>query len=230
MKNYKLFVVLKGGIMKNNPNLILAQRYLQLLKQNFPTLIAEKNPKGSLELSHILWMLEKITDPSYKPLTTHSAWISWIQASLHSDNLITIQHERDITREIMSRKPFKHQAAIDTIETLIEIVEADLEKYSELTMHNVDGCLLTKIHGCFEGGMEHYFGIKHIYDTVEAEDRSTENAQYLIEALFGMDSEVLDIIPEFHISSTRNEDDDEITGSDWIENAKIVVEFLKEAN
>lgn len=212
----------------NNPNLILAQRYLQLLQQTLPSLIANKNPQGSLDLSHILWMLEKMTDPSYQPLTTHSAWISWIQASLYSHNLINIQHERDITREIMSRKPFKYQRTIDTIETLIEIVEADLEKYSELTMHNVEGCLMTKIHGCFEGGMEHYFGIKNIYEN--AEDRSTENAQYLIEALFGMDSEVLEIIPEFHISSVKDEDDDVITGLDWIGNAKLVVELLKVAN
>lgn len=213
----------------NNPNLILAQRYLQLLQQTRPSLIADKNPQGSLDLPHILWMLKKMTDPSYKPLTTHSAWISWIQASLYSHNLINIQHERDITREIMSRKPFKHQAAIDTIETLIEIVEADPEKYSELTMHNVEGCLMTLVHGCFEGGMQHYFGIKNIYDNVDAEDRSVENAQYLIEALFGMDSEVLDIIPEFYISSTRQEDDDIITGEQWIQNAKIVVEHLKVA-
>lgn len=68
-------------MMNQNQN-ILVLRYLQLLKQVRPTLVAKKNPEGSLELSHILWMLEKMNSPSYEPLTTHSAWISWVQASL----------------------------------------------------------------------------------------------------------------------------------------------------
>lgn len=200
----------------NNPNLILAQRYLQLLQQTRPTLIANKNPQGSLDLSHILWMLEKMTNPSYKPLTTHSAWISWIQASLYSHNLINIQHERDITREIMSRKPFKYQSYISSIESLISLVDADQEKYSEITMHAVEGCLMTLLHGCFEAGMEHYFGIDNIFESIKYEDRSVESARYLIEALFGMDTEVLEIIPEFNVSSKKNSsDEDIITGYDW---------------
>lgn len=208
---------------------ILVQRYLQLLKDTRPNLVAKKNPEGSLELSHILWMLEKMSSPSYKPLTTHSAWISWVQASLFSHNLINIQHERDITREIMARSSYKYQDYIDTIEHLIRVVEYDPDLFKNLTMHNTDSCLMTRIYGDFEGGMEHYFGISNIFaDTGSCKDLT--NAPYLIEALFGMDSEANEFIDGFVIAIDPEVDfeEQEIDGETWIANARIVIELLKE--
>lgn len=208
---------------------ILVQRYLQLLKDTRPNLVAKKNPEGSLELSHILWMLEKMSSPSYKPLTTHSAWISWVQASLFSHNLINIQHERDITREIMARSSYKYQDYIDTIEHLIRVVEYDPDLFKNLTMHNTDSCLMTRIYGDFEGGMEHYFGISNIFAETGARKDLT-NAPYLIEALFGMDSEANEFIDGFVIAIDPEVDfeEQEIDGETWIANASIVIDLLKD--
>lgn len=83
--------------------MILVDRYITLLKDVKPDLVPIKNKEGSLELSHILWMLHKMKEPSFNPLTTVSAWISWIQASLYKHNLIIIRHEKDITRDLMKR-------------------------------------------------------------------------------------------------------------------------------
>lgn len=208
---------------------ILVQRYLQLLKVTRPNLVAKKNPEGSLELPHILWMLEKMSSPSYKPLTTHSAWISWVQASLFSHNLINIQHERDITREIMARPPYKHQDYIDTIEHLIQVVEHDLDRFKNITMHNTDNCIMTQIYGDFEAGMEHYFGIEDIFaDTGARKDLS--NAPYLIEALFGMDSEAPEFIDGLIMALNTDIafDDQEIDGATWVNNARLIVDLLKD--
>lgn len=86
-----------------NPHSVLVKRYLQLIKASRPALEPIKDPNGSLKLSHALWMLEKMDDPTYVPLTTTSAWLSWVQASLFTHNLINIQHEKDITREILNQ-------------------------------------------------------------------------------------------------------------------------------
>lgn len=63
-----------------------------------------KNKDGSLELSHALWMLEKMSSPDYEPKTTSSAWITWIQASLYLNGIIHIKHEVDISREILKQE------------------------------------------------------------------------------------------------------------------------------
>ena len=48
-------------------------------------------------------MLYKMKESNFVSLTTESAWISWIQASLYLHRLIIIRHEIDITRDILSR-------------------------------------------------------------------------------------------------------------------------------
>lgn len=86
-----------------NTHMILVERYLSLLSFVRPNVKAQKNPEGSLDLSHILWMLHKMKSPDFIPLTSYSAWISWIQASLYHHKLINIKHEKDITREILKQ-------------------------------------------------------------------------------------------------------------------------------
>lgn len=83
---------------------MLVERYKSYIKTLRPDVIAKKNKSGSLELSHILWMLNKMSEPDFIPKTTSSAWITWIQASLYSNGLIEIRHEIDITREILKEK------------------------------------------------------------------------------------------------------------------------------
>lgn len=84
-----------------NPYLVLVDRYLNLLKALRPDVYPKKDSEGSLELHHALWMLLKMKDPSFKPKTTESAWISWVQASFYLNGLIVIKHEISISRDIM---------------------------------------------------------------------------------------------------------------------------------
>ena len=84
-------------------HMVLVERYISLLEQTRPDLEPIKNTKGSLELPHVLWMLHKMKSPVFIPLTSNSAWISWVQASLYLHNLIDIRHEKDITREILKQ-------------------------------------------------------------------------------------------------------------------------------
>ena len=86
-----------------NTHMKLVERYISLLEQTKPDLVPIKNSKGSLELPHILWMLYKMKSPTFIPLTSYSAWISWVQASLYLHNLIDIRHEKDITRDILEQ-------------------------------------------------------------------------------------------------------------------------------
>ena len=88
---------------KKVPHLVMVQRYLQLIQQTRPDVIPKKNKDGSLELSHALWMLNKMNSPSYVPLTTYSAWITWIQASLFLNGLIDIRNEKSQTRDIFNQ-------------------------------------------------------------------------------------------------------------------------------
>ena len=89
--------------MMHDNNSILINRYIQLIELTKPDIKPEKNKDGSLELSHILWMLYKMKESNFVSLTTESAWISWIQAALYLHKLIIIRHEIDITRDILSR-------------------------------------------------------------------------------------------------------------------------------
>lgn len=88
---------------------VLVERYKSMVNYYRPDVKPIKNPNGSLELSHILWMLNKMSSPDYVPKTTSSAWISWIQASLFINNIIDVKHEIDITREILKQKEIKHE-------------------------------------------------------------------------------------------------------------------------
>lgn len=83
---------------------VLIARYKTFINEIRPDVVAIKNKDGSLDLSHALWMLNKMSDVDFKPKTTCSAWITWIQASLALHGLIQIKHEVDITREILKQK------------------------------------------------------------------------------------------------------------------------------
>ena len=86
-------------------------RYIQPIQTARPHVKPIKYENGSLALSHILWMLNKMLEPNYRPLTSTLAWISWCQASLYYHDLINIKHEKDITREIA--KQLKQEALGD---------------------------------------------------------------------------------------------------------------------
>ena len=76
--------------MMHDNNSILINRYIQLIELTKPDIKPEKNKDGSLELSHILWMLYKMKESNFVSLTTESAWISWIQASLYLHKLMAL--------------------------------------------------------------------------------------------------------------------------------------------
>lgn len=82
---------------------ILVVRYKSILSFMRPDVRSKKDENGSLDLKHISWMLDKMSDPSFVNKSCDEAWISWVQASLYANGLIDIKHEIDITREVMNR-------------------------------------------------------------------------------------------------------------------------------
>lgn len=71
----------------------------------FPRKALNSNYLSHLELRHILWMIEKMQHKDFIPLTTNSAWISWIQAGLYYNGLIVPEFEKDITRDVLKQYP-----------------------------------------------------------------------------------------------------------------------------
>lgn len=96
---------------QQNPYLILVDRYIQLLKTVRPDIkpIKAESTKyhARLSLQHALWMLHKMKEPNHKPKTSMGMWLSWIQSSLYLHNLIEIDHEIEVTRDI-SRQYHNH--------------------------------------------------------------------------------------------------------------------------
>ena len=89
---------------KKEPHLILIDRYLETLKRVRPDVFPKKNKEGSLDLSHSLWMLNKMKEPDFVPLTSYSAWITWVQASFYLHGLINIRNEKSQTRDIFKQR------------------------------------------------------------------------------------------------------------------------------
>ena len=89
---------------QQNPYLILVDRYIQLLKTVRPDINPIKSEssenRSRLSLQHCLWMLNKMKEPNFKPLTSYSGWINWIISSLYMHGIIDPDHEIDIMREI----------------------------------------------------------------------------------------------------------------------------------
>lgn len=99
----------KGGCVmeQREKYLIMVKRYLEFLRVLRPNLVPKKaedcDNKARLSLEHALWMLHKMEEETYQPLTSAAAWISWIQACLYSHGLMNLTHEKDIMREIFGK-------------------------------------------------------------------------------------------------------------------------------
>ena len=48
-------------------------------------------------------------EPNFKPLTSYSGWINWIQASLYFHGLIDPDHEIDVSRDVARQASIKHE-------------------------------------------------------------------------------------------------------------------------
>ncbi len=98
---------------QQNPYLILVDRYIQLLKTVRPDIKPIKSEssenRSRLSLQHCLWMLNKMKEPNFKPLTSYSGWINWIISSLYMHGIIDPDHEIDIMREIHKQCQNKHE-------------------------------------------------------------------------------------------------------------------------
>ena len=88
----------------------LINRYITLIKISKPGIESLKNEDGGLDLNHLLWMLEKMSSPSFVPKTSNKHWLGWVQAGLYNHRLIHIKHEKDITREL-----FKQQESLNAV-------------------------------------------------------------------------------------------------------------------
>lgn len=84
-------------------HMVLVKRYIQYINQVRPDIKPVKNKDGSLELSHALWMLHKMSQPDFVNKTSDDAWITWIQASLFSCGILNVRNEIDITRDILNQ-------------------------------------------------------------------------------------------------------------------------------
>ena len=84
-------------------HMVLVKRYIQYINQVRPDIKPVKNKVGSLELSHALWMLHKMSQPDFVNKTSDDAWITWIQASLFSCGILNVRNEIDITRDILNQ-------------------------------------------------------------------------------------------------------------------------------
>ena len=98
---------------QQNPYLVLVNRYIQLLnsvRSDVRPIKAESSEYlVRLSLQHCLWMLHKMTDPNFKPLTSYSGWINWIIASLYMHGIIDPDHEIDVSRDIARQSSVKHE-------------------------------------------------------------------------------------------------------------------------
>ena len=84
-------------------HMVLVKRYIQYINQVRPDIKPVKNKDSSLELSHALWMLHKMSQPDFVNKTSDDAWITWIQASLFSCGILNVRNEIDITRDILNQ-------------------------------------------------------------------------------------------------------------------------------
>lgn len=84
-------------------HMVLVKRYIQYINQVRPDIKPVKNKDSSLELSHALWMLTKMSDTDFVNKTSDDAWITWIQASLFSCGILNVRNEIDITRDILNQ-------------------------------------------------------------------------------------------------------------------------------
>ena len=98
---------------QTHPYLVLVDRYIQLLKTVRPDIRPVKEESSEhlarLTLRHSLWMLHKMKEPDFKPLTSYSGWINWIQASLYLHGIIDPDHEIDISRDVAKQYNLEHQ-------------------------------------------------------------------------------------------------------------------------
>ena len=98
---------------QQNPYLVLVNRYIQLLNTLRPDVrpIKAESSKylARLSLQHSLWMLYKMQEPNFKPLTSYSGWINWIQASLYFHGLIDPDHEINVSRDVARQASIKHE-------------------------------------------------------------------------------------------------------------------------
>ena len=85
------------NINVKSPVVIVAQRYLELLKDTN----SENDFINNNSLHHLKWMLEEITS-SDMPETKSNRWLGFIQANLGFLNIIDIEQERLETRSIFN--------------------------------------------------------------------------------------------------------------------------------
>lgn len=98
---------------QQNPYLVLVDRYIILINTMRPDVrpIKAESSKylARLSLQHSLWMLYKMKNPSFQPLTSYSGWINWIQASLYTHGIIDPDYEIDISRDVARQASVKHE-------------------------------------------------------------------------------------------------------------------------
>lgn len=73
-------------------------RYIHIIEHYGATPV--KNKHGSTNLNHLLWMLYEIRSQK-RPLLIRRDWLGYIQSALVTKNIIVIDHEQDVLKNIL---------------------------------------------------------------------------------------------------------------------------------
>lgn len=79
---------------------VVAKRYRAQL--HAAGIVLQRDPDGSVAPGHLLWMLEMLISDPAMTLTKRHRWLGFIQGCLIKDNVINLQDERNVTRDVFA--------------------------------------------------------------------------------------------------------------------------------
>ena len=80
----------------------LIGRYCGIVLARYPRAEPHCQPDYPTSAPHLLWMLNELQTSSTMSLTKKHRWLGYIQGILVSNGWITVQEERDLTRDIFN--------------------------------------------------------------------------------------------------------------------------------
>jgi GMP synthase PP-ATPase subunit len=83
-----------------NPEVDVAQKYITMLEDMNVT--RKQSTSDMTSYSHLLWMLYEIVLNSYMSHTKKNRWLGYVQGCLVKDGIISVDTEREATRDIFN--------------------------------------------------------------------------------------------------------------------------------
>lgn len=89
--------------MKEKSYQIVAKKYKKILFSYYNNARIEKSENSEqITINHLLWMLNEIENDNLSSETKSHRWLGFIQGILFLKGMISIQEERDSTRDIFN--------------------------------------------------------------------------------------------------------------------------------